>query len=51
LDSILQSLKNAKYMEFEDALKVVMKCMCNPPTYYAKVNLLFSLMFLIINIT
>lgn len=32
-----KSLKNAKYMEFEDALKVVMKCMCTPPTYYAKV--------------
>ncbi|KAJ6877284.1 hypothetical protein NC651_030116 [Populus alba x Populus x berolinensis] len=32
-----KSLKNAKYKEFEDALKVVMKCMCNPPTYYAKV--------------
>ncbi|KAL7225813.1 hypothetical protein ACSBR1_021052 [Camellia fascicularis] len=32
-----KSLKNGNYGEFEDALKVVVKCMYNPPKYYAKI--------------
>ncbi|CAK7341481.1 unnamed protein product [Dovyalis caffra] len=32
-----KSLANGNYMEFKDALKIVIKCMCNPPNYYAKV--------------
>ncbi|KAJ4979571.1 hypothetical protein NE237_010351 [Protea cynaroides] len=31
-----KSLKKDASGEFEDALRVVVECMCNPPTYYAK---------------
>ncbi|XAR64855.1 hypothetical protein NMG60_11008729 [Bertholletia excelsa] len=31
-----KALKNEKYREFKDALKMVVKCMYNPPKYYAK---------------
>lgn len=34
---ILQSLKNENYGEFEAALDVVVKCIYNPPKYYAQV--------------
>ncbi|KAL3535975.1 hypothetical protein ACH5RR_004436 [Cinchona calisaya] len=29
-------LKNEKFGEFVDAIKVVVKCICNPPKYYAE---------------
>ncbi|CAL5435731.1 unnamed protein product [Camellia sinensis] len=32
-----KSLKYGNYGEFEDALKVVVKCIYNPPKYYAKI--------------
>ncbi|KAF4367453.1 hypothetical protein F8388_025871 [Cannabis sativa] len=32
-----KSLKREKSGEFEGALKMVVKCICNPPNYYAKV--------------
>nr|XP_027065456.1 annexin D8-like isoform X3 [Coffea arabica] len=34
--TIFQSLKNEKSGEFEDALRVVVTCICNPPKYYAE---------------
>lgn len=34
---IFQSLKRGNSTDFEDALKMVVKCILNPPNYYAKV--------------
>ena len=43
--TIFQSLKNEKSGEFEDALRVVVTCICNPPKYYAEV-IVFSTLIL-----